>query len=301
MSARPGRRAGRVVALVLAVAATGLSAACGEEPEPTPQVVVAGEPGGPPELQYETPLAITESSVEVISEGTGPELTDGGPVLVNFYAESAADGSLINETYSGEPRAYVLSEENLGVEIYRALRGQRVGSRILNVVPPSEGQPAGTVAVFDILPTRAEGEAVPPREGLPTVELDDDGTPAVTVPPDTAPPTDLVVQPLIRGSGPQVAAGQVITVQYVGVRWSDGSVFESSWEAGELPVSFPIGVQSVLEGWDAGLVEQPVGSQVLLVVPPSMAYGGTPNELADETLVYVVDILSAVGGPGGAS
>jgi len=299
VTARRGAR--RVVAVLLAVGVVAGAAACSEEPEPAPQVLVTGEPGGTPELQFTAPLAITEPSVEVIAEGTGPELSDGGPVLVNFYAESAADGSLINETYSGEPRAYVLSEEYIGTEIYRALRGQRVGSRILHVVPPSEGQPAGTVAVFDILPTRAEGEAVPPREGLPTVDVGDDGTPAVTVPPETAPPADLVIQPLIRGTGPQVVAGQVITVQYVGVRWSDGSVFESSWESGELPVSFPIGVQSVLEGWDAGLVEQPVGSQVLLVVPPSMAYGGTPNELAEETLVYVVDILSAVGGPAEAT
>lgn len=295
MNARRGGR--RALALLLAVGVVAGAAACTEEPEPPPQVVVTGEPGGTPELEFAAPLTITEPSVEVIAEGTGPELADGGPVLVNFYAESAADGSLINETYSGEPRAYVLSEEYIGVEIYRALRGQRVGSRILHVVPPSEGQPAGTVAVFDILPTRAEGEAVPPREGLPVVEVADDGTPTVMVPPEVAPPTDLVIQPLVRGNGPQVVAGQVITVQYVGVRWSDGSVFESSWDTGELPVSFPIGVQSVLEGWDAGLVEQPVGSQVLLVVPPSMAYGGTPNELAEETLVYVVDILSAVGGP----
>lgn len=295
MNAR--RALGRVLAVALALGAVGAASACDEEPEEGPQVTVTGEPGGMPELSFVTPLTITEPSVEVISEGTGPRLTDGGPVLVNFVAESAADGSLINETYSGEPRAYVLSEESIGVEIYRALRGRTVGSRILHLVPPSEGQTAGTVAVFDILPTRAKGEALEPREGLPTVELDDDGMPIVTIPKDTAPPADLVVQPLIRGTGPQVAAGQVITVQYVGVRWSDGSVYESSWADGEQPVSFPIGVQSVLEGWDAGLVEQPVGSQVLLVVPPSMAYGGTPNELAEETLVFVVDILSAVGGP----
>ena len=115
--------------------------------------------------------------------------------------------------------------------------------------------------------------------------------------PDAAPPTELVVQPLQRGDGPQVAVGQVITVQYVGVSWSDGTVFDSSWASGELPDSFPIGVQSVIAGWDSGLVEQPVGSQVLLVVPPQMAYGGTEDELAAETLVFVVDILSAVGGP----
>lgn len=282
-----------VVALAVTLGAT----ACTDEPEPVPEVTVGGEPGGAPELVFETPLTITATTVEVIAEGTGPRLVDDGPVLVNFVAESAADGSLINETYTNEPRTYELSEESLGVEMYQALRGQRVGSRILHVVVPSEGQPAGTVAVFDILPTRADGEAIPPREGLPTVELDADGTPRVTVPSDVPPPADLVIQPLILGIGPQVSPGEVITVQYVAVRWSDGGVFDSSWDTGELPVSFPIGVQSVIEGWDAGLVEQSIGSQVLLIVPPDMAYGGTPNELAEETLVYVVDILSAVGGP----
>lgn len=292
----PARARGAVaVALVLAV--VGGSAACTDEPEPVPEVTVTGEPGAAPEIAFVTPMAVTAPRVEVIAEGTGPRLTDGGPVLVDFYAESAADGSVINETYSSEPRAYLLSEQSLGVEIHQALVGQRVGSRILQVVPPSEGQPAGTVTVFDILPTRADGEVLDPRAGLPTVDLATDGTPTVTVPAETAPPAELVVQPLIRGLGPQVSAGQVITVQYVGVRWSDGSVFESSWESGQLPVSFPIGVQSVLEGWDEGLVEQAVGSQVLLIVPPDMAYGVTRPELADETLVYVVDILSAVGGP----
>ncbi len=287
--------------IAAAVALAALAAGCSSTKTPPPEVTVTGEPGLAPTIQFAAPLSITSATTEVIAEGTGDPLEDGGPVLVNFYAESATDGSLINETYSSEPRAYSLSEELLGVDIYHALHGQRAGSRILNIVPPRDGEPAGTVAVFDILPTRAQGEPVPPREGLPTVELADDGEPTVTVPADAPAPTDLVVQPLVRGTGPQVTAGQVITVQYVGVTWSDGKVFESSWDDGQLPVSFPIGVQSVLEGWDAGLVEQTVGSQVLLVVPPAMGYAGSPNVLANETLVYVVDILSAVGGPGDAS
>lgn len=294
MTAR-GRRAVAGLAVVAA-----LAAGCSTTKVPAPEVTVTGEPGVAPTIEFTAPLKVTKPTVEVIAEGTGDPLEDGGPVLVNFYAESAADGSLVNETYSSEPRAYELSEELLGVDIYHALHGQRAGARILHIVPPADGE-AGTVAVFDVLPTRAKGEAMPPREGLPSVQLADDGEPTITVPADTPAPTDLVVQSLIRGTGPQVAAGQVITVQYVGVTWSDGSVFESSWDDGQLPVSFPIGVQSVLEGWDTGLVEQTVGSQVLLVVPPSMAYAGSPNVLADETLVYVVDILSAVGGPGDAS
>lgn len=284
-----------VVAAALAVAAVLAGCTVGGA-EPEAEVVVTGEPRSMPELDYEVPLTVSEPVVEVISPGTGPELVDGEPILVDYYAESGGDASVVGETYSTDPKPYQLSAEALGQDIYQALSGQTVGTRLLHVVPPAEGQSAPTVTVFDILPTRASGEPVPPREDLPTVELAENGEPTVTIPP-TEPPDDLVVAPLIRGTGPQVLPGQVVTVQYVGVRWSDGSVFDSSWAPGKLPSPFQIGVGQVIEGWDVGLVEQTVGSQVLLVVPPEMAYGGSEHELADETLVFVVDILAARGEP----
>ncbi|WP_149204419.1 FKBP-type peptidyl-prolyl cis-trans isomerase [Actinotalea subterranea] len=271
----------------------GLSA-CTPEAAPTGEVTVTGEPGAVPTLEYEKPLTVDEPTVEVIWEGDGPEVADGQAVLVDYYAEAGSDGSVVGETYSAEPKAYLMSAEALGMDIYEALSGQHVGARVLHLVPAAGGQEAPTVAVFDILPTRASGEALEAREGLPTVELGDDGEPAVTM-PAAEPPADLVVQPLIRGLGPQVEPGQVITVQYTGLKWSDGSVFDSSWGPGKLPAPFPIGVGSVIEGWDEGLVEQTVGSQVLLVIPPRLGYGGTENELAAETLVFVVDILAASG------
>ncbi|MBC7289739.1 MAG: FKBP-type peptidyl-prolyl cis-trans isomerase [Actinotalea sp.] len=286
------RTATTAVALVLAL---GL-AACTAEPEAVGEVSVQGEAGNAPELVYETPLVVTEPTVEVLAEGDGPALVDGGPVLVDYYAEDGSDGSLVGETYSSEPKPYLLSAEALGVAIHDALRGRTVGSRILHLVPPEGDRSGPTVAVYDILPTRAAGEPVEVREGLPEVTLADDGEPEIAV-PETAPPEDLVVQPLLRGNGPQVQAGQVIIVQYKGVMWSDGTVFDSSWGPGELPTPFPIGVGSVLPGWDLGLVEQTVGSQVMLVVPPNLGFGAGDTELAEETLVFVVDILAARGGP----
>lgn len=290
----------RPLSTVLAsvVLAVGLVSGCAAEPEPEPvaEVAVTGEPGALPELEYEVPFVAEEPRVEVVWEGDGPEVVEGQAVLVDYYAESGEDAALVGETFTREPKGFLLTAEALGTDIYEALVGRTVGSRVLQVVPAGSGQEFTTVAVFDLLPTRAEGDPVPPRAGLPTVTLDDDGAPQITV-PATPPPTDLVVQPLIRGAGRQVEAGQVLTVQYTGVRWSDGTVFDSSWEPGDLPAPFPIGVGSVIPGWDTGLVEQTVGSQVLLVVPPQLGYGGTDHELADETLVFVVDILAARGGP----
>ncbi len=62
-------------------------------------------------------------------------------MLVDFYAESAQDGSLIAETYSSEPRAYLLSADALGPDLYNALHGQHVGARILQVAPGPRGVP----------------------------------------------------------------------------------------------------------------------------------------------------------------
>lgn len=289
-------RRGRVVAAAAAlVLATATLAACGDEPEVAIEVEVTGEAGVAPELTYPQPLEADEPFAEVVWEGEGPEVTDGEPILLHYYAEDASDGSVVGETFSGVPKAFVMSRDSVGSDIYDALQGRTVGSRVLHVVPAGD-QPTTTVAVFDILPTRASGEAVEPRAGLPTVELAEDGEPLVTL-PDADPPSDLVVQPLIRGTGAQVSAGQVITVQYTGLTWPGGEVFDSSWAPDELPWPFPIGVGSVVAAWDQGLVEQTVGSQVLLVVPPGLGYGGDDSELVGQTQVFVVDILAASGGP----
>jgi peptidylprolyl isomerase len=293
---------GRRIAASIVGAALVLATAACTPPAGTAaaDIQVTGEIGSAPQLHFSTPLAVTTQRVEVLAPGDGPVLADGQPVLVDFYAESAQDGSLIAETYSSEPRAYLLSADALGPDLYNALHGQHVGARILQVAP-GRGEYPAAVAVYDILPTRATGEAVQSRDGLPTVSWAPDGRPTVTVPSDTAPPTDAVSQPILRGDGPQVEAGQIVTVQYVGVSWSTGKVFDSTWVDGKLPASFPIGVGSLPTGWDEGIVEQTVGSEVMLVLPPDAGFTGTDGQFADQTVVFVVDILAARGSPVGSS
>ena len=59
----------------------------------------------------------------------------------------------------------------------------------------------------------------------------------------------------------------------------------------------------VIQGWDAALVGQTVGSRVVMAVPPELGYGaaGQPdaNISPTDTLVFVVDILAAY--PAGAA
>ena len=253
-------------------------------------VQVSGAVGEPPSLEYDVPYQVTRQGARTVWPGSGEPVKDGRPVLLNMYAEDGRDGSVISSTYIDAPGWYTMSPESLGSNLYDTLRGQRVGARML-LLEEDDGVPV--VLVVDVLPTRAEGDEVSVAEGLPTVERGDDGAPEVTVPAKSAPPADLQVQPLLRGRGPQVQVGQVVTMRFTAVRWSDGRQFDTTWTPGTRPQSATVGIGQLVDGLDQGLVEQTVGSQVLLVVPPSLGYGGTSSDLADETLVYVVDILDA--------
>ena len=101
----------------------------------------------------------------------------------------------------------------------------------------------------------------------------------------------LISQDLIKGKGAVVKDTQSVVAHYTG--WLlDGTQFDSSWDRGQ---SSAFSLDSVIKGWKQGLAGHTVGSQVLLVVPPSLGYGNKDQEKipANSTLVFVVDILAA--------
>ena len=93
-----------------------------------------------------------------------------------------------------------------------------------------------------------------------------------------------------------VKAGQSLTVNYLGVIWPGGKIFDSSYAKGST-ASFVIGQGQVIKGWDQGLVGQTLGSRMLLVIPPELGYGAQGNPSGgikgSDTLVFVVDVLDA--------
>jgi len=317
----------RPIALVClsAIVAAGVLAGCGDDkptradsattteatgdPSALDPIEVSGEPGEAPTIAFEPPFEIDETSVKVLTEGEGDPAELGDTVTFDFVFTNGRDGKELESSFEGEP-AEVPLEEALLPPVRDALEGAKVGERLLVGIAPDEGMGADesvgleesdTVLFFaEIVDLRkplkrAEGAEVEAVEGLPTVELADDGAPTITV-PEGDPPTELVTQVLIEGDGAEVETGQTITVHYTGVIWESGETFDSSWEKGS-PATFPIGTGGVIQGWDEGLVGQTVGSQVLLVVPPEKAYPeGSPDGSISptDTLVFVVDILDAV-------
>ncbi|MDR7385443.1 FKBP-type peptidyl-prolyl cis-trans isomerase [Promicromonospora iranensis] len=293
----------RVVVGALAAATVAVTAACAPAslpvdvgPAPTSSasqapLQVKGTSGAPPTLEYEQPFAVVEPGSRTVWPGTGDVLERDDPVLLNLYAQDGRDGSELQNTFRTAPVAYAMTERSLGNHLFEALEGKRVGTRLL-LMEEQDGVPVLLVA--DVLPARASGvEAAAPGKNLPQVRLDELGAPTVRVPRGVEPPSELVVHPLIRGSGHQVRAGQIVTVEFTAVRWSDGGVVDTTWTEGTPPQSAEIGIGRLVEGWDQGLLEQTVGSQVMLVVPPQDGHANTTSRLAGETLVYVVDILDA--------
>ncbi len=240
-----------------------------------------------PSLEFEPGLTYTDVQSTVVWEGEGDPLVDGEPLLLDIYAESLVDGTTVQNSFDGLPHPFLLVPEFLGEGLYGALSEQQVGARVLHVAPPldetSEEPPIALVV--DILPFRAAGTSVGPTDGLPIVVLEDNGEPQITVSEDLETSSDLQVATLIQGSGPQIRENSLILAQYKAVRWEDGSVLNSSWDAGKAPLEGQIGSGALPLGLEQGLIDQTAGSQVLLVVPSSLGY---PEE---GTLVFVVDIL----------
>lgn len=132
-----------------------------------------------------------------------------------------------------------------------------------------------------------------PDPGAPVGRQDLAREPEVDVPRDTPAPTELVIEDLVTGDGAEATLGTTLQVHYVGVAWSTGEEFDSSW--GRQPFQLELGAGDVIAGWDQGLVGMRVGGRRQLTIPPRLGYGGTgvPGVIEpDETLLFVVDLLA---------
>lgn len=279
-----------------------------EEIEGRPELTLNGDLFAEADL----PFAVAETEVEEVTAGEGEEITAEDHVRARYAMVNGTTGEeIVNSVADDQQVTFDLTQETLLPAISTALVGSKPGAEVVVAMSPADGfgeagQPDLGVGAADTLVAyievesahqplaQAEGTEVEPQEGLPSVEADGTSPAQVTPPEGEDPPTELVVQPLIEGEGDAVQAGQQVTVHYTGVKWSDGEQFDSSLEAGT-PFPFQVGAGNVIPGWDEGLVGQPVGSRVLLVIPPEQAYGSAEDghELGGETLVFVVDILDA--------
>jgi FKBP-type peptidyl-prolyl cis-trans isomerase len=285
-------------------------------------VSVSGAFDKAPKITIPAQTPTTTLSYTTAIKGTGSALTPGDVTLANvvLYKWSGTKHSLVDSTFTaGANSGPQLIPTDIGLTgLAKALKGQHIGSRVLAVLPPKDGY--GTsgnsnlgvtgkdtlVWVIDLLQQfspndSATGSQTATGGGkLPTVTAKAGAEPVVTV-PKTAAPTKLSVTTLIQGTGPEIAKGQTVVAQYVGVNWRTGKVFSASWPSSSQPTGEPFSFQlggGVITGWNDALPGVHVGSRVMLVIPPALGYGPAGGQAsagikATDSLVFVIDILAA--------
>lgn len=306
---------------VLVVALTSLVGCTSAVPNPTPSpdpdeltlADVKWEGGVQnPKLILKTPLRVSEPTIGVIERGQGAAITMGQLVTFDTLVVDGETGAEEQSTFgTPNPTKMILAKSTANTTMLAAMQSAKVGTRFLYAVPmsadgtaPSQQNPdpsatpsptASKVIAISIrsaedLPQAAQGRAKAADPALPAVTIGADGAP-VLAKPSGSPTGKLASEVLIEGDGPAVADGQTVAVKYFGWLWN-GTAFDSVWGEGMPEV---LSLSGVISGWRKAIVGRKVGSRVLMVVPPSLGYGGAgKNSIPpDSTLIFLVDIVGA--------
>lgn len=220
--------------LVLSVLPLLFLAACGGGggSEAVPGVTVQGNTESKPKVQVEDGLSVDNMQVKTLVKGDGEKVGGTDTVTVDYVGINGRNGQEFDSSWkTGQPATFSLGPGMIS-GFNKALTGQTVGSRVVAAMPPEDAYPDGNpqagikstdslVFVIDIrgaFASQAEGSPVTPPADLPHLLTDPQGLPgqfhAVKT---TAPaPGQVVVQPVIEGTGDPVQAGQSVTMKFLG-------------------------------------------------------------------------------------
>lgn len=110
------------------------------------------------------------------------------------------------------------------------------------------------------------------------------------------------------GTGREAKPGDTVSVLYVG-KFADGTVFDSSAAHGGDPLTFVLGSNGLIPGFQVGVNTMKEGGQRLLSIPPSLGYGtedvkdpsGKVIIPANSTLIFEVELVKVTDTPAGGA
>ncbi|MDR3359829.1 MAG: hypothetical protein LBO20_04115 [Bifidobacteriaceae bacterium] len=278
----------------------------GQDPAASPSPSASASEAPSP---YIKPPSKLQVQVQPDMAGDGPEVKAENLVAVDYavWEWGQTEASLYANSFtSGTPMVLPVRSDNptlLGLS--RVVVGQKVGSRVMGVIPPTVGTLSsaiglddGTtlVVVIDIKEqfdkgVQAQKDAQPTGAKTgPQVTGSLGGPAKVSVAGDLEPPEEVSLTVLATGTGPEVETGQQVLVHYSATDWG-GKADGDTWAAGRGPEAVTVqsdptgdGSQITAFGLLAGV---PVGSRVLILTP-----GKEGSYLAD---AIVLDIVALVG------
>lgn len=259
-------------------------------------VVVSTDTEAAPQITVPETEAPAELIVETVVEGDGDEVMAGDLLLADYAGVLWDTGEEFDSSWSrGEPAAFGIGVEAVIPGWDSGLVGQRVGSRVLLVIPPDQGYgdegsgeiPGGATLVFvvDIRDTfsaadASEGTPVSDLpEGLPTVTGDPGTEPTIDVSSATAPDTSSSTV-VIEGTGEPIDATEAIAAHAVQASLESGEVLYTTWD------SAPVGLSAeALPGLAEALDGAAAGTRVITMI--------SADDNEGEPLVLVVDVLGS--------
>lgn len=297
-------------------------------------VEITGEPGETPEFSWDATLEPGDAETQVLTEGDGPVVKKGQKVLLNLAVSNDFSQDVTFETFGKDVAGYQYevgsdAEPVQAADLLIALLGEEieagsttVGTRIAAVADVKEewadfapalaefdiGNEDGVAIVGEIASTVRPGPTQAPlkpapwapdlvkgKEGVPT------GLDSSSVPKPDVKGKEVRVTTLLEGDGPAIGVGDLAVVNYLGQTWGGAKPFDESYSKGE-PIAVNVGEgvtgggRNVITGWSEGLAGVPVGSRVIIEIPPAEGYGkaGQGEDIkGDDILYFVVDVLAA--------
>jgi len=103
--------------------------------------------------------------------------------------------------------------------------------------------------------------------------------------------TELKIEVLREGSGDESKREDTLVVNYVGTL-RDGTKFDSSYDRGQ-PFEFTLGQNSVIQGWEQGMLGMRVDEKRKIEIPSVMGYGesGVSSIPGNSGLIFEVELL----------
>jgi peptidylprolyl isomerase len=276
-------------------------------------VTISGDVGSAPEVEWKGSMEAGKVETETITEGDGEELKGQDDVLAHLWIGNGYSKETALSTYD-EKKAELLTVNDELPDFLAGIRDAKVGSRIAVTASAKEafGEAGNsqlgianedTVLVLIDLVSKVmdqpEGEESEAPDWMPKPKFKKGVINGFDFTDAPDPTDELRKVQLIKGTGPRVKKGQTIAVRYLGQAWDGEKPFDENFgDTGEgKPTTFSIGTGAVIKGWDKGLDGMPVGSRVVLSIPPELGYGaeGSPDSgiPANATLVFMIDILAA--------